>query len=316
MSVLVTGASGFVGQTLCTVLKDNGYDVVASVRSASSDTCSDTNKVVVGEVGSSTNWSAVLEGVETVVHLAARVHVMKDTAQKPLQAYRRINVEGSERLARQAAESGTKRLIYVSSIKVNGQSTSKKAFGADDTPNPCDNYSRSKWEAEQRLRQVADETGLQVVIVRPPLIYGPGVGGNFLRLLELVSSGVPLPFGYVSSYRSLVGIHNFCDFLKICLAHPAAPGQTFLVSDGADMPTRDLIARIARTMNKPTALLPVPVWLLYLAGKLFRKAAEIERLCASLQIDIEKATRILHWKPPFALDEELQRTIHWYLNRS
>ena len=308
-------------------------------------------RVVVGDIGPETDWSDALSGIEGIVHLAARVHVMRESAADPLAAFRLVNVASTERLVRQAAEAGVKRLVYISSVKVNGERTGdrgqrsevrgqekaevgsqksevrgrrsevrgrecelKEVFSEKDVPEPQDPYAVSKWEAEQILAEISSATGIEIVIIRPPLVYGPNVRANFLRLLRWVNKGVPLPLGMVDNRRSLVSLDNLVDFLITCIEHPAAAGETFLVSDGEDLSTPALIRRIALSMNIPARLIPVPVCLLRLGGSLLGKKSEVDRLCGSLQVDISKAKSVLGWKPPLSVDEGLAKTADWCLN--
>jgi nucleoside-diphosphate-sugar epimerase len=265
--------------------------------------------VVVGDINSHTDWSKALEA-HGVVHLAARVHVMDDSAQDPLAEFRAVNVEGTLNLARQAAHAGVKRFVFVSSVKVNGEATLPGCpFNVQDPPAPADPYAISKQEAEKGLRELAAETGLEVVIIRPPLVYGPGVKANFLRLIKTVQKGLPLPLGRVRNKRSLVGIDNLLDLIITCIDHPAAAGQTFLVSDGEDLSTPDLIRKLASAMGRPARLLPVPSTLLRLGGRMIRKSAEVERLVGSLQVDINHTCETLGWRPPVSVDEGIRRCV-------
>ena len=311
--VLVTGANGFVGQALCPLLADAGWIVRKVVRQAVRGVR--TGCVAVGDIGPGTDWRAALDGVDAVVHLAARAHIMQDTAPDPLAAYRAINCGGSENLARQAAQAGVKRLVYLSSIKVNGESTAAYPFRADDTPHPQDPYGVSKWEAEQALQRVASDTGLEIVILRPPLIYGPGVKANFLRLMKLIERGLPLPLGMVDNRRSLLYLGNLADAVRICLSHPAAAGKTYLVSDGAPLSTAELVRHLAAALGKSATLLPVPPALLRLAGLLTGKRAEVARLLDSLEIDSSPIRRELGWQPPNTLEQGLAATAAWYRRR-
>ena len=241
---------------------------------------------------------------------------MRETVSDALEAYRVVNVEGTRNLAEQAAALGVKRLVYLSSIKVNGERTEVGSrFARVDEPLPEDPYGISKWEAEQALWDVSARTGLEVVVVRPPLVYGLGVKGNFRRLLRLVASGVPLPLGAVCNRRSLVGLDNLVDLLIRCVDHPAAAGQTFLISDNHDLSTLTLIRGLARTLGKSPRLLPVPLSILRLAGSITGKAAEVERLIGSLQVDITHTREVLGWTPPMSVDEGLRKTAEWYLSQ-
>ena len=314
-NILVTGANGFVGRVLCGVLADAGNKVRGSVRDSQHIVIKNSacEYFAVGDIDSNTDWVPALNGMDAVVHLAARVHVMRETAVDPLMEFRRVNVEGTERLARQAVSLGVKRFVYVSSIKVNGQKTTDDSFAAADLPAPQDPYALSKWEAEQVLHQIAGETGLEVVVIRPPLVYGPGVRGNFLRLLRSVDRGVPLPFGSIENCRSLVSVFNLCDLLRICLEHPKACGEVFLIKDGEDLSTAEIIRRIASAMHRPCRLVRIPVPLLRLAGALVGRGAEADRLCDSLQMDMEKTRVLLDWTPPVSIAEGLKRTVDWFL---
>jgi Nucleoside-diphosphate-sugar epimerases len=316
--VLVTGAAGFIGSSLCGWLAQQGYVVRGTLRCqdqrlAERKPPENTHYVCVGDIDSWTRWSDALQGVEVVLHLASRVHVMRESDPDPLAAFRRVNVAGTERLAREAIATGVRRLVYVSSVKVNGEHTTEQPFSTRDVAQPQDPYAVSKWEAEQVLRRLASKSGLEVVIVRPPLVYGPGVGGNFLRLLKLVDRGVPLPLVGEFNRRSLVSVFNLCDLLKQCLEHRRAAGQIFLVSDGEDLSTVELIRRLARAMGKPARLFPIPEPLLRLLGRVTGKSAEVNRLWGSLQVDISMTQHHLGWEPSVSVEEGLARTIRWYL---
>ncbi|GAB1234036.1 UDP-glucose 4-epimerase family protein [Ferrigenium sp. UT5] len=309
MSVLVTGANGFVGAALVEKMRERGLASRCAVRAAAQiDGCSES--VEVGGINARTDWRTVLQGIDVVIHLAARVHVMEESAADPLAAFREVNVAGTENLARQAAAAGVKRLVYVSSIKVNGEETAEgHAFREDDVPLPQDPYGISKWEAEQALHRIATETGLEVVIVRPPLVYGPGVKGNFAQMLKVVQRGIPLPLASVHNQRSLVYLGNLVDALLLCATHPAAAGQTYLVSDGEDVSTPELLRRLGKAMGRPARVFLCPPALLKLAGRLTGKSDQVERLLGSLQVDSGKIRRELGWVPPCDLARGLQETV-------
>ena len=311
--LLVTGANGFVGRTLCSTLIEHGYVVRGASRRNDVILNSKISHVTVGEINSQTDWSAALAGVDVVIHLAARVHVMKETSVNPLDEFRSTNVHGTEHLARSAAASGVKRLVFVSSIKVNGEETiAGHSYTELDAPSPQDPYGVSKWEAEQALHRVAQETGMEVVIVRPPLVYGAGVKGNFVQMLNVLANGIPLPLASVSNLRSLVYLGNFVDALLICATHTAAAGQTYLVSDGEDISTPDMLRQLSAAMGHPAHLLPCPPVLLKLAGRLLGRSDQIERLLGWLQVDSSKIRRELAWQPPYSLQQGLQATAEWY----
>lgn len=316
MTALVTGASGFVGLSLCEALLKQEWQVKAAVH-ANRQLPAGMELVAVGQIDANTDWGKSLHGVDAVIHLAARVHVMSDTAIDPLYEFRRTNTAGTERLARCAASAGVKRLVYVSSIKVNGEESGNgQKFTAADPPSPQNPYAISKWEAEQALQRVVSETGLEVVIVRPPLVYGPEVKGNFAQMLKVVSRGIPLPLASVQNRRSLIYVGNLADALITCATHPAAAGQTYLVCDGEDISTPDLLRQLASAMGAPCRLLPCPPGWLRLAGKLAGKTQQLERLLGSLQIDGDKIRHDLDWEPPYSLRQGLQATAEWYRNKN
>jgi UDP-glucose 4-epimerase len=313
MTILVTGASGFVGSAVLVALRARGLRLRAATRSARRRPPDDA--VVVGEIDGATDWSHALGGISTVIHLAARVHVMRETASDALAEFRRVNTQGTEHLARAALAAGVRRLVYVSSIKVNGEATLGRPFTPENAPNPLDPYGVSKWEAEVLLARVAKETGLEVVVVRPPLVYGPTVRGNFLRLLQLVRSGLPLPFGAARNLRSLVFIDNLADALAFCAIHPRAPGRTFLVSDGEDLSTADLCRRLARALHRTSRLVTVPSIVLRAAAHVARRSAEYQRLFGSLQVDSTALRTELGWSPPNSVDQGLTATAAWFASR-
>jgi UDP-glucose 4-epimerase len=265
-------------------------------------------KFAVDGIDGNTDWQDVLTGCEVVVHLAARVHVMAYTSANPLEAFRRVNVQGTLNLARQAAATGVRRFVFVSSIKVNGEATQPGCpFTADDAPAPLDAYGVSKMEAEQGLREIARQTGMEVVIIRPPLVYGPGVKANFAAMIRWLQRGVPLPLGAIHNQRSLVALDNLVDLMVTCLTHPAATNQTFLVSDGEDVSTTELLRRMGQALGRPARLVPVPASILKLAAALVGKRDVAQRLCGSLQVDIEKTRKLLGWTPPLTLDQGLRK---------
>ena len=265
---------------------------------------------VVDDLTATTDWAFAAAGQQVVIHAAARVHVINETASDPLTAFQVVNVDATLNLARQAVSAGVKRFVFISSIKVNGESTEPgHAFTEADTPNLQDAYGQSKHEAEQGLRQLSADTGMEVVIIRPPLVYGPGVKANFASLMRAVQRGWPLPLGTVHNQRSLVALDNLVDFIVTCITHPRAANQTFLVSDGEDLSTPDLIRRMARAVNRPARLLPVPVWALKAGALLLGKGDAVQRLCGNLQVDISKSRTLLGWNPPISVDEGLRRAV-------
>lgn len=315
--VLVTGANGFVGKAVCAAAGAKGWQVHGATRSS----ClvnSSTDNLVVGSVDERTDWQRALAGCDSVIHLAARVHVMQDASADPLAEFRRVNVQGTLNLARQAAAAGVRRFVFVSSIKVNGEATQPgHPFTADGTTAvPLDAYGVSKMEAEQGLRALAAQTGMEVVIIRPPLVYGPGVKANFASMMRWLQRGIPLPLGAIDNQRSLVGLDNLVDLIVTCIKHPGAANQTFLVSDGEDLSTTQLLQRMAQALGKPARLIPVPAGLLKTAAALLGKAAVAQRLCGSLQVDISKTRELLGWTPPWSVDEELKKSAEGYLREA
>jgi nucleoside-diphosphate-sugar epimerase len=307
--ILVSGANGFVGNAVCKQAVDYGICVKGATR-ARAELPSYIESFEVGEINDSTAWSHVLRDVNVVVHLAARVHVMKDTEADPLTAFRAVNVDGTLNLARQAAAAGVKRFVFVSSVKVNGECTSPgRAFTEADAPMPQDAYGQSKNEAEQGLRQLSADLGMEVVIIRPPLVYGPGVKANFATLMHAVKRGWPLPLGAVHNQRSLVALGNLVDFIVTCTTHPNAANQTFLVSDGQDLSTADLVRAIAQSAGVPARLLPVPLWALQAGASLLGKGDVVQRLCGDLKVDTSKARSVLGWVPPVSVEEGLRRAV-------
>ncbi|MFJ3044315.1 UDP-glucose 4-epimerase family protein [Herbaspirillum chlorophenolicum] len=307
--ILVTGASGFVGHALVATLAARGMSVRAVSRTRPMDLPEGVVWVSGPELDADADWSQALQGVSCVVHCAARVHVMKETSGDTLGAYRMANVVGTMQLARQAVELGCTRFVFVSSIKVNGEETLPgAAFKASDMPRPVDPYGISKWEAEQGLAILAQRTGLQTVVVRPPLVYGPGVRANFLAMMRWVKRGIPLPLGSVTeNRRSLVALDNLVDLLATCIVHPAAAGQSFLVSDGHDVSTSELLSQMAAALGTRARQLPVPPGLLLVIARLVGREPVAHRLLGNLQVDISPTCRTLGWTPPVALAEGLRR---------
>jgi nucleoside-diphosphate-sugar epimerase len=306
--ILVTGATGFVGRALVQrlLVMNESQFVAVAVRQHIQQWPA---RVLVRVTGDLEDWSVPLGDISVVVHCAARVHVMVDKVANPLAEFRRVNVQGTLNLARQAAASGVRRFVFLSSIKVNGEATQLGyPFTADDAPAPLDAYGVSKLEAEQGLREVARQTGIEVVIIRPPLVYGPGVKSNFAAMIHWLKSGVPLPLGAIHNQRSLVSIDNLVDLIVTCLTHPVAANQTFLVSDGEDVSTTVLLRRMSQYLGRPARLIPVPVSWLKLTAAFMGKRDMAQRLCGSLQVDIEKTWRLLGWMPLISLDEGLKRT--------
>lgn len=309
--VLVTGATGFVGSTLCGQLAEAGYTVRAALRTDGDVARGVAEKVVVGDIGGRTEWQSALRDVDLVLHAAARAHVLGDDPSNA-DKYIECNTHGTIHLAEQAARAGVERMVFLSSIKVNGESSGDRLYRSDDPPAPLDMYGRSKAMAEEGLNAIAARTGLQVACVRSPLVYGPGVRANFLRLMRWVDARRPLPLGAVKNRRSLVSVWNLCSLLTLLLSHPLANG-IWMVSDGEDLSTPELVRRLGAAMNRRVPLLPVPTGLLSLAGALLGKRAEIERLCGSLAVDITATRQRLEWTPPVPVNEALARTVRWYL---
>jgi len=311
---IVTGANGFLGRAISAAAAVHGYRVRGALRRPVSDLPSGVEPVIVGDLASDLNWTQVLAGGDVVVHTAARVHVRHEPASVALSAFRRVNVEGTLRLARQSALLGVRRFVFVSSIGVNGAETFDVPFAADDTPAPHSPYAISKREAEVGLQQIANETGMEVVVIRPPLVFGPGAPGNFDRLLGYVFRGVPLPLGSIHNRRSLVAVDNLVDLILTCLHHPAAANQVLLVSDGDDLSTTDLLRRTAAALGRPERLFPVPAGALRAAARLLGQTELAQRLCGSLQVSITKTRKSLGWAPPVTVDCALSKSARYFLS--
>lgn len=312
--VLITGGTGFVGSVLIEELKKkSNIKVFSAVRKI--NTSIDDATIIVGNIDGFTDYSAVIKDIDVVIHCAARAHVMHDDVIDPLAQYRKINLEGTLNLAKQAVKAGVKRFVFVSSIKVNGERSSLgEPFKHGDICNPLDYYGVSKSEAELQLIELSNVTGLEVVIIRPTLVYGPGVKANFASLMNLVSKGIPLPFGCIThNKRSLVSVTNLVDLIITCIDHPKAANQVFLVSDDHDVSTSEIVHEMAKALDKPSIQLPIPIWCYKLAGKLFNKSDVVDRLTGSLQVDISHTKETLGWKPPQTLQEGFKQTAQAFL---
>lgn len=307
MKILVTGAAGFIGNKLCQALSLRGDSVVAVARRQVSF---DNNITLINKaLSKNTHWKNCLKDIDVVIHLAGRAHVMKDASENPYQAYADINIHATKHLAEQATLSGVKRFIFLSSVKVNGERTDKIAFNETDSPRPEDDYGKTKYEAEKVLNNIAKDAGMEVVIIRPPLVYGEGVKANFKSLIKLAQLNIPLPFGGINNKRSLVFIENLIDFILLCTYHPKAANQTFLISDDDDVSTTQLIKYIKEASNKKNLLLHVPQSWLEFLFRLIGKSSLSDRLCGNLQVDITKAKTLLNWKPPYSVKKGIAETI-------
>lgn len=315
--VFLTGASGFVGSAVLRRLLAEGMPAVATLRGNSPSLPAAVQAVRFESFDDASQWGEALSGCDTVIHCAARVHVMNDTEADPLAAFRRVNVHGTLNLARQAVAAGVRRFIFVSSIKVNGEGTAPgHPYTADDRPQPQDAYGISKMEAEAELRALAKASGLEVVIIRPVLVYGPGVKANFEAMMRWLNKGMPLPFGSIDNRRSLVALDNLVDLIVTCIDHPAAANQVFLVSDGEDLSTTALLRRMGQALGAAPRLLPVPAWVLTSGARLLGRTALSKRLCGSLQVDIEKTRKVLGWQPPLSVDAALGATAQHFKESS
>ncbi len=313
-TVLITGATGFIGRALCVSMRNKGWRVRGIARSDGKRSALPTGvePVCVEMIGPETDWSGNLHNLDAVVHLAASVHVLDHASNDSRQDYFTVNTSGTERLAQQAAMFGVSRFIYISTVKVHGMGE-MRPYTERDIPAPKDPYSVSKWEAEKALRRVEAETGLPVVILRPPLVYGPEVRANFLRLMKWVVMGLPMPFGSIRNRRSMIYLGSLTDAIVSAIDCPASAGETFLISDGQDLSTPQLIRILAAQMGKKQFLLPCPPAFLRTLGRIAGKSKEIDRLTGSLFIDCSKIRRVLDWKPPFSVEEGLRETVRWYI---
>lgn len=317
MRILLTGATGFVGRGLMERMATlDNFELVAAVRNTTVMLPGNATSLQVAGLEPDADWKTALKRVDVVIHSAARAHVMRELASDPLAEFRKVNVEGTLNLAHQAVEANVRRFIFISSIKVNGENTaSGHPFFADAQPAPADPYGISKMEAEQGLQAIAAKTGMEVVIIRPTLVYGPGVKANFLNMMRWLYKGVPLPFGAINNRRSLVALDNLVDLIVTCIDHPAAANQIFLVSDGEDLSTTELLRRLGFALGKPARLLPVPSWLLDVGVAIIGKKALSQRLCSSLQVDISKTRKLLNWTPPVSINEALRETAKRFLEQ-
>jgi len=307
LRILVTGASGFVGGSLTeNLVARRAHQVRCAIRTPSPFLPAGVERIQIPDISSATKWGSALGDVDAVVHLAAKVHDLRATGPESAAAYRAVNADGTINLARQAAAAGVKRFVFLSSVKVNGE---EGEFRETDNPNPVDPYGESKLEAEKGLGEVARTSAMSVTIVRPPLVYGPGVRANFRALLKVVSRGIPLPLGAVHNKRSLVAVDNLVDFLILSLEHQNAANETFFVSDGDDVSTSELLRRAGEAIGKPARLLPFPPSLLMLAGSIIGKRDAMQRLLGTLTVDISKARTRLGWSPPITMQEGLRRAI-------
>lgn len=308
--LLITGANGFVGQALCETLTERGRVFCPVVR-VNCEPIGGTIPLAVGDIGAHTDWSSVVNGVSEVVHLASRVHVMKEAGRDVASLYRETNTLGTLRLAQQAAKAGVRRFVFVSSVKVNGEER-EKAYSESDQPVPIGPYATSKRDAEFGLREIADRSGMEVVVIRPPLVYGPGVKANFLSMMRWLYRGVPLPFGAIKNKRSLIAIGNLVDFIATCVDHPAAANETFLVSDCEDLSTAELLVRLANALEVKARLIDVPVPVLSVGATILGQRELLRRLCGSLCVDSTKANRLLQWTPPLTVDDGLKAAADHY----
>jgi nucleoside-diphosphate-sugar epimerase len=306
--ILVTGANGFIGSSLCNMLSERSLPFLGAVRKKNHE-----NHFQIGNLSATTNWSNALLTCDTVIHLAARVHILNETSSYPLAAFRVVNVDATINLARQAVQYGVKRFIFVSSIAVNGSETKNAPFTVLDVPTPVTPYGQSKLEAEMALWKLSQETGLEVVVIRPPAVYGPGVQANFLKLMHLVRLGIPLPLGAIHNRRSMVALDNLVDLLILCIAHQNASGETFMISDDQDVSITELLRMLAHAMKKRSCLLPVPAKIVAGSAALFGCGTAANRLLASLRVDVNHTKLKLNWTPIAGLEKSLDKTVAHFL---
>ncbi|ONN67086.1 SDR family oxidoreductase [Herbaspirillum sp. VT-16-41] len=312
--IAITGANGFVGKALCRRLKEEGNFVRAIIRASNGLSRGDVDELcVIGDIDAPVEWSALLSGVDVVIHLAARAHILKECSDDPLSAFRAVNTDATLRLGDAAQSVGVKRFVFLSSIGVNGTSTLGRSFSELDTPSPASDYAISKWEAEQGLFQLCSMGGMELVVIRPPLIYGPGAPGNFRVMLDWLNKGIPLPLGAVHNKRSLVGITNLADLITVCISHADAAGQVFLAGDGQDVSTSELLRLLGAAIGKPARLVPLPASMLQFGARMLGKSDLSTRLLSSLQVDISKAKTLLNWHPPVGLEAGLRDTAAAYM---
>ncbi|UCD81272.1 MAG: SDR family oxidoreductase [Desulfobacterales bacterium] len=312
-NVLITGANGFVGRALCRKLQADGVKVHGAVRANKSSSLPEgVEPREIANIDALTDWTGILGGIDTVVHLAARVHVMQERAADPIAEYHKVNVAGTRQLACAAREAEVKRFVFLSTIKVNGEKN-VRPYRESDPPAPEDAYAISKLQAEEQLKEIAAASGMELVILRPPLVYGPGVKANFLALIKMVAKGVPLPLANIPNRRSFIYLKNLTDVISACCIHPDAGGKVFIVSDGEDVSTPELIRCIAESLNVPARLFPCPALLLFFFGRILGKGAALDRLIGSLAVDISRIRKELDWEPPYTLEQGMKETASWYI---
>ncbi|MBT4938186.1 MAG: SDR family oxidoreductase [Rhodospirillaceae bacterium] len=314
--ILITGATGFVGQAVCKKLREGGHMLTGTTRTPDQGAGPERVPLYhIPEIGPDTDWSQAVSGADIVIHLAARVHVMKDRSPDPLADYRNVNTAGTRKLAQQAAAAGVKRFVFISTIKVAGENSPVSGFTEDDHAMPEDPYGVSKWEAEQALADISRSTGLEVVILRPPLVYGPGVKGNFLSLFEAINKNRVLPLGAIQNHRSFLSVFNLADAIATAAEHPNAAGQTFFVADEHVISTPDLVRKIAAALDTKPRLLNFPLGLLKIAGFLTGKSAAVQRVAGSLTVNTRRIQTQLNWHPPVSMEDGLKETAGWFKSK-